>query len=152
MKKMLAAATMALSLGASGLAMAEPLKIGMITTLSGGGAGLGVDTRDGFMLAIKQSGNKDITVVTEDDAQKPGLAVQSADKLIQSDKVVTVFGGWTSKPRAASSAPTLARRRPSTSTVAVPGSGNRRGRSIASCRSSPWSKSFARKWACPIAW
>ena len=38
-------------------ATAEPVKIGMITTLSGGGAGLGVDMRDGFMLAIKQSGN-----------------------------------------------------------------------------------------------
>ena len=30
------------------------VKVGMITTLSGGGAGLGIDVRDGFMLAIKQ--------------------------------------------------------------------------------------------------
>jgi branched-chain amino acid transport system substrate-binding protein len=29
----------------------------MITTLSGGGAGLGVDVRDGFQLALQQSGN-----------------------------------------------------------------------------------------------
>jgi branched-chain amino acid transport system substrate-binding protein len=92
MKKMLAAATLALSLSASGLAFADPLKIGMITTLSGGGAGLGVDTRDGFMLAIKNAGNKDITVVTEDDAQKPELAVQIADKMIQSDKVDVLTG------------------------------------------------------------
>jgi branched-chain amino acid transport system substrate-binding protein len=92
MRKMLVTATMALSLGASSLAMAEPLKIGMITTLSGGGAGLGVDTRDGFMLAIKQSDNKDITVVTEDDAQKPELAVQIADKMIQSDNVDVLTG------------------------------------------------------------
>ena len=92
MKKSLAAATLALTLGASGLAMAEPLKIGMITTLSGGGAGLGIDTRDGFMLAIKNSGNKEIEVVTEDDAQKPELAVQIADKMIQSDEVDILTG------------------------------------------------------------
>ncbi len=91
-KKMLAAATLALTLSASGLAFADPLKIGMITTLSGGGAGLGIDTRDGFMLAIKNAGNKDITVVTEDDAQKPELAVQIADKMIQSDKVDILTG------------------------------------------------------------
>ena len=38
----------------AGVALADT-KIGMITTLSGGGAGLGVDVRDGFMLAINQS-------------------------------------------------------------------------------------------------
>lgn len=92
MKTFLKTATLALSLGASTLAMAEPVKIGLITTLSGGGAGLGVDTRDGFMLAIKQSGNKDITVITEDDAQKPELAVQIADKMIQSDEVDILTG------------------------------------------------------------
>ncbi|MEN3150204.1 ABC transporter substrate-binding protein [Neorhizobium sp. IRAMC:178] len=92
MKKMLAAATLALSMSTTGMAFAEPLKIGMITTLSGGGAGLGIDTRDGFMLAIKNAGNKDITVVTEDDAQKPELAVQIADKMIQSDKVDILTG------------------------------------------------------------
>ena len=92
MKKLLSAATVALTLSVSGMAFAEPLKIGLITTLSGGGAGLGVDTRDGFMLAIKQSGNKDITVVTEDDAQKPELAVQIADKMIQSDNVDLLTG------------------------------------------------------------
>ncbi|UHS63673.1 ABC transporter substrate-binding protein [Agrobacterium vaccinii] len=92
MKTILATTTLALSLCVSSLAMAEPLKIGMITTLSGGGAGLGVDTRDGFMLAIKQSGNKDITVITEDDAQKPELAVQIADKMIQSDNVDVLTG------------------------------------------------------------
>ncbi|MEI5681264.1 MULTISPECIES: ABC transporter substrate-binding protein [unclassified Mesorhizobium] len=92
MKKILAASILALSLATSGMAYADPLKIGMITTLSGGGAGLGVDARDGFMLALKQSGVKDIEVVTEDDAQKPELAVQIADKMIQSDKVDLLTG------------------------------------------------------------
>jgi len=92
MNKILAASFVALSLATSGAAFADPLKVGMITTLSGGGAGLGVDARDGFMLALKQSGVKDIEVVTEDDAQKPELAVQIADKMIQSDKVDLLTG------------------------------------------------------------
>ena len=75
-------------------AAAEPIKIGMITTLSGGGAGLGIDVRDGFMLAIKQAGDAaaEIEVIVEDDAQKPEIAVQIADKMIQSDKVDILTG------------------------------------------------------------
>jgi len=92
MKTILAASVLALGVGVSGLAMAEPIKVGMITTLSGGGAGLGVDARDGFNLAIKMSGAKDIEVVTEDDAMKPELAVQIADKMIQSDQVDLLTG------------------------------------------------------------
>ena len=76
----------------AGAAEAEPVKIGMITTLSGGGAGLGVDVRDGFMLAIKQSGNAEIDVVVEDDQRKPDIAVQLADKMIQSEKVDILTG------------------------------------------------------------
>lgn len=78
----------------AGTAMAGPVKIGMITTLSGGGAGLGIDTRDGFDLALKLAGDKakDITVVTEDDQQKPDVAVQIADKMIQQDGVDLLTG------------------------------------------------------------
>ncbi|MBN7757244.1 ABC transporter substrate-binding protein [Nitratireductor aquimarinus] len=92
MKKLIAASLFALSASVAGNAFAEPVKIGMITTLSGGGAGLGIDARDGFMLAIEQSGNKDIEIITEDDARKPELAVQIADKMIQSDKVDLMTG------------------------------------------------------------
>ncbi len=92
MKRFLAATVAALALGVAAPAFAEPVKIGMITTLSGGGAGLGVDARDGFDLAVKLAGNGDITVVTEDDAMKPELAVQIADKMIQSDQVDILTG------------------------------------------------------------
>ncbi|SLN50941.1 Leucine-, isoleucine-, valine-, threonine-, and alanine-binding protein precursor [Roseovarius gaetbuli] len=68
------------------------VKVGMITTLSGGGAGLGIDVRDGFMLAIEQSGRSDIEVIIEDDQRKPDIAVQLADKMIQSDKVDVMTG------------------------------------------------------------
>ncbi|TWG90469.1 branched-chain amino acid transport system substrate-binding protein [Mesorhizobium sp. J18] len=92
MKAVLGAGLVALSVAVAGSVHAEPVKIGMITTLSGGGAGLGVDVRDAFMLAIKQSGNEEIEVVIEDDGQKPELAVQIADKMIQSDKVDLMTG------------------------------------------------------------
>lgn len=92
MKKIIAAGLMGLAMSASGLAFAEPVKIGMITTLSGGGAGLGIDVRDAFSLAMKQANNPDVTVVTEDDAMKPEIAVQIADKMIQSEKVDILTG------------------------------------------------------------
>jgi branched-chain amino acid transport system substrate-binding protein len=92
MRKIFAAGLLGLSLATSGLAYAEPVKVGMITTLSGGGAGLGVDARDGFMLALKLAGDTEIEVVTEDDAMKPELAVQIADKMIQSDQVDLLTG------------------------------------------------------------
>jgi branched-chain amino acid transport system substrate-binding protein len=84
----LSTALAALSSGVS----AEGVKIGMITTLSGGGAGLGIDVRDGFMLAIEQSDRTDIEVVIEDDLRKPDVAVQLADKMIQSEKVDVITG------------------------------------------------------------
>ena len=68
------------------------IKVGMITTLSGGGAGLGIDVRDGFMLAVKQSGRDDIEVVIEDDQRKPDIAVQLADKMVQAEKVDLLTG------------------------------------------------------------
>ncbi|MBL4740169.1 MAG: ABC transporter substrate-binding protein [Sneathiella sp.] len=89
---LLKAGLVGLSLCVAGTAMAKPVKVGMITTLSGGGSGLGIDVRDGFMLAVKQAGNKDLEVVIEDDARKPGLAVQIADKMIQSEKVDILTG------------------------------------------------------------
>ena len=72
------------------LAADQAVKVGMITTLSGGGSGLGIDVRDGFLLAIK--GNDKIEMVIEDDQRKPDVAVQIADKMIQSDKVDVLTG------------------------------------------------------------
>ena len=66
------------------------VKVGMITTLSGGGSGLGIDVRDGFLLAVKD--NKNIQVIVKDDQRKPDIAVQIADKMIQSDKVDVLTG------------------------------------------------------------
>ncbi|MBL4646223.1 MAG: ABC transporter substrate-binding protein [Hyphomicrobiales bacterium] len=91
MKKILLAATAAVSMLAAQAAMAET-KIGMITTLSGGGAGLGIDVRDGFQLALKRANNSDVTLLIEDDGRKPENAIKIADKFIQSDKVDILTG------------------------------------------------------------
>ncbi len=89
----LVTAAAALVLGVASVpALADGLKVGMITTLSGGGSALGVDVRDGFMLAIDQSGRGDIDVVIEDDQRKPEIAVQIADKMVQSDDVDVLTG------------------------------------------------------------
>ncbi|WP_226624131.1 ABC transporter substrate-binding protein [Alloyangia pacifica] len=88
LKQLLASA----ALVACATAASAEVKVGLITTLSGGGAGLGIDTRDGFMLAIDEAGRDDLEVVVEDDQQKPDVAVQIADRMIQSDKVDLLTG------------------------------------------------------------
>ena len=76
-------------------AMAEghgTTKVGLISTLSGGGAGLGIDVRDGFLLAIEQSGRTDIEVIVEDDQRKPDVAVRVAERMIQAENVDVMTG------------------------------------------------------------
>ena len=62
------------------------VKIGMITTLSGGGSHLGVDVRDGFELALAQAGRDDVELIVRDDARKPDVAKSLADEFIQRDQ------------------------------------------------------------------
>ena len=86
------AAIAALALGAASVAKADQVTVGMITTLSGGGAGLGVDVRDGFQLALDMAGEHDIRLVVEDDAQRPELAVQIAERMILSERADILTG------------------------------------------------------------
>lgn len=94
-KKIVAIATSLLcASGASNAA--DAIKVGMITTLSGPGAGLGIDIRDGFSIALKQLGGKlgglDAEVITADDAQNPETAKQIAERMVQRDKVDVATG------------------------------------------------------------
>ncbi len=83
------------ALTASALA-AGTVKVGMLSTLSGPGAGLGVDIRDGFNLALKQTGGKlgglPAEVIVADDQASPDAAKQTADRLIKRDKVDFMTG------------------------------------------------------------
>lgn len=82
----------ALLAGSATFAAADPVKVGMITTLSGGGASLGLDVRDGFLLATEMAGRDDLEIIIADDQRKPDVAVQLADRMIQSDKVDVMTG------------------------------------------------------------
>ena len=83
------------ALGA-GQVHAQELRIGMITTLSGPGSGLGIDIRDGFLLAVDQLGGRLGGLPTEvfegDDQRKPDVAVQLAERMVERDEVQIVTG------------------------------------------------------------
>jgi branched-chain amino acid transport system substrate-binding protein len=96
MMKRLSVLLIAMLFFSASAALAETVKIGMITTLSGGGSGLGVAVRDGFKLAIDQEGGKlggyPVELIVEDDARKPEKAKQIADRFIKRDKVHVMTG------------------------------------------------------------
>jgi branched-chain amino acid transport system substrate-binding protein len=68
----------------------------MLSTLSGPGAGLGVDIRDGFTLGLKhldgKFGGLPVEVITSDDQQNPDVAKQATEKLLKKDKVDFMTG------------------------------------------------------------
>jgi branched-chain amino acid transport system substrate-binding protein len=105
----------ALSLGlacASGFAQNDaPVKVGLLSTLSGPGAGLGVDIRDGFQLAVKLSGGKfagkSVDLIVADDQASPDVGRQTADRLVKRDKVDFMTGIVFSNVMLAVGAPTF---------------------------------------------
>ena len=94
--KLLTTAFSAALVGLASAAQAEPVKIGMITTLSTGAGYLGEDVRDGFMLAVNEEGGKlggvEVEVLIEDDGRKPGNGKQIADKFLKKDNVEIMTG------------------------------------------------------------
>ncbi|WP_163340092.1 ABC transporter substrate-binding protein [Desulfopila sp. IMCC35008] len=74
----------------------EPVKIGMVTTLSTKAGYLGEDIRDGFQLAIDQEGGKlgsiPVELMVEDDTRKPEKGKQIAERFIKKDGVKILTG------------------------------------------------------------
>jgi branched-chain amino acid transport system substrate-binding protein len=88
---------LALTFGASfTVAQDEPVKIGLITTLSGPGSALGIDVRDGFLLAVEhmenQFGDRPVEVIVYDDALNPDTAAQEVEQALRSDEVDFMTG------------------------------------------------------------
>jgi len=85
-----------LGLSLSAASAQEPLKIGLVSVLSGPQAALGQQVRDGFQLAIKDLGGKiagrPVEVVVIDDELKPDVAVSKVRGLLEKDKVDFVVG------------------------------------------------------------
>src|SRR5437764_12650682 len=71
--------------------LTQQIKIGGMFSLSGYAAFAGEASRDGFLLAIEDSG-KDIPYVVEDFKSDSKAAVTAAQKLINVDKVSVVIG------------------------------------------------------------
>jgi branched-chain amino acid transport system substrate-binding protein len=98
MKQKMKLAGLAILVGvAAGQAAAqEKVKVGVIVTLSGPGAVLGQQARDGFALAVKDLGGKmagkDVEIVVVDDELKPDVAVTKVKGLLERDKVDFVVG------------------------------------------------------------
>ena len=105
------ATALALSALAATAQSADPVRIGLLSTLSGPGAGLGVDIRDGFQLAVKLAGGKiggrAAEVIVADDQASPDVGRQTADRLVKRDKVDFMTGVVFSNVMLAVGAPTF---------------------------------------------
>lgn len=83
------------------------VKVGLLHSLTGSMAISEESVRDAEVLAIEEINvaggvlGKQITYVEEDGASDPSTFATKAEKLIDSEKVATVFGCWTSSSRKA---------------------------------------------------
>jgi branched-chain amino acid transport system substrate-binding protein len=98
MKQQVKSAALAVLFGvaASHAQADDKIRVGVIVTLSGAGAVLGQQARDGFQLAVKDLGGKmagkDVEVTVVDDELKPDVAVTKVKGLLERDKVDFVVG------------------------------------------------------------
>ena len=96
MKRLLFAGMMIALMLAGPIQAMEPVKIGMITTLSTKAGYLGEEIRDGFQLAIDHEDGKlggvPVELLVDDDGRKPEKAKQIADRFIKRDKVKILTG------------------------------------------------------------
>ena len=85
----------------------DTVKVGLLHSLSGTMAISETSVRDAELLAIEEINaaggvlGKQIEAVEEDGASEPSKFAEKAQKLLQDDKVATIFGCWTSASRKA---------------------------------------------------
>ena len=76
--------------------LAETVRIGFVTTLTGGAGAIGNDMRDAVELALDHLGRKmggsNVIIFYEDDTFKPDVGKQKTEKLVKKDKVHFVTG------------------------------------------------------------
>jgi branched-chain amino acid transport system substrate-binding protein len=96
MKRVIRILTLCAGVSIAGAAGADPVKVGLVATLSGPGAPLGIHMRDGFLLALKELGGKlggqEADVIVADDELKPDIGVAKVKALIERDKVNVIAG------------------------------------------------------------
>ena len=78
------------------MAAAQTMKIGNIATMSGPAARLGIDSVDGFKLALKKFDGKlggvAIEVLVADDQLKPEVGIEQAKRFIEKDQTPIIVG------------------------------------------------------------
>jgi branched-chain amino acid transport system substrate-binding protein len=84
---------------------AKPIKIGVLTELSGVMGALGSESQDGLLLAIQQNGGRlggvPVEVISEDTADNPATAISKVKKLVESNNVAMLLGPMSSATAAA---------------------------------------------------
>ena len=73
-----------------------PIKVGFLTQMTGGGAAVGKDMSNGFMMSLEEISNqiagRKVEVILEDTQGDPAQALTRLRKLVESDKVHAVAG------------------------------------------------------------
>ncbi len=83
---------------AAGQAWAQkgPIKIGFLAPMTGGGAQVGKDMTNGFMMYVeeanKEFAGRKVEVIVEDTQADPAIALTKLRKLVESDRVQVVAG------------------------------------------------------------
>ena len=100
--KAVAASAAAASLPVRSWAQAEPIKVGILTPLTGAGGNDGprmLKAMQAVFEEVNKAGGvmgRRVDTVIEDDQTNPEPAVRAARKLIEVDKVCVIMGTWAS--------------------------------------------------------
>jgi branched-chain amino acid transport system substrate-binding protein len=93
---LLAVVALVMARPSSGWAQKGPIKVGFLTQMTGGGAAVGKDMSNGFMMYLEEIGNqiagRKVEVIIEDTQGDPAQALTRLRKLVESDKVHAVAG------------------------------------------------------------
>ncbi|MCL5676908.1 MAG: ABC transporter substrate-binding protein [Firmicutes bacterium] len=87
----------------SGAEGKTPIKIGVITAVTGSQAAFGGAHKRGYEIALEEINaaggvlGRPVELVTEDDGSKPQGAITAADKLVNQDKVPLIVGSYSSE-------------------------------------------------------
>ncbi|MFT5505600.1 MAG: branched-chain amino acid transport system substrate-binding protein [Gammaproteobacteria bacterium] len=96
LSKIIKTALIAGAVSVAGMAQADSVKIGFVTTLTTPAGVIGADMKNSVEIALDhinhKMGNLDVVLIMEDDGFKPDIGKQKTDKLVKQDDVDFVAG------------------------------------------------------------
>jgi branched-chain amino acid transport system substrate-binding protein len=96
LSKIIKTALIAGAVATTGIAQADSVKIGFVTTLTTPAGVIGADMKNSVEIALDhinhKMGNLDVELIMEDDGFKPDIGKQKTDKLVKQDDVDFVAG------------------------------------------------------------